>query len=331
MPLHAMLALDIASERSARPTSSPSAGGARCWRPRKPPSTRPSTPRGPTSSGGRPAGLFHLVERGGLARPFRPRAASRLELHGVRSARRVRGGGGATRRRCVGTRSHRLVLGRRRSGPVARVRVRPWTARVAGRHPRLATGRDRVGPDQLEVFAVFDDGELWDRCWDGESWHAWESLGGELASGRAPAASSWGSDRLDVFAAGRDGPAPLVAWLAVGRMGAPRALGCARIPSIRPARSRTRRPCGRAGLAATGPVAGPLRCRLDAPTGTHRPRARELGAPSRTRHVERAPAPRSMPSSRRSPGGPRRDRRPRGSPRRGARGVAQDRGPPSRT
>ena len=59
--------------------------------------------------------------------------------------------------------------------------------------------------DRMEVFAVFDDGELWDRYWDGESWHAWESLGGSLALGSAPAASSWGADRLDVFAAGVDG------------------------------------------------------------------------------------------------------------------------------
>ena len=35
------------------------------------------------------------------------------------------------------------------------------------------------------------------------SWHEWESLGGELAGD--PAASSWGADRLDVFAPGRDG------------------------------------------------------------------------------------------------------------------------------
>jgi len=57
--------------------------------------------------------------------------------------------------------------------------------------------------DRMEVFAIFDDGELWDRYWDGESWHAWESLGGSLTG--QPAASSWGPDRLDVFAPGRDG------------------------------------------------------------------------------------------------------------------------------
>ena len=55
----------------------------------------------------------------------------------------------------------------------------------------------------MEVFAVFPDGELWDRYWDGERWHAWESLGGQLAG--EPAASSAGPDRLDVFATGLDG------------------------------------------------------------------------------------------------------------------------------
>ncbi len=44
--------------------------------------------------------------------------------------------------------------------------------------------------DQMQVFAVFPDGELWNRYWDGASWHPWESLGGELAGD--PAASSSG-------------------------------------------------------------------------------------------------------------------------------------------
>ena len=58
-------------------------------------------------------------------------------------------------------------------------------------------------PDRMEVFAVFPDGALWDRYWDGERWHAWESLGGELTG--EPAATSAGADRLDVFATGADG------------------------------------------------------------------------------------------------------------------------------
>jgi hypothetical protein len=36
------------------------------------------------------------------------------------------------------------------------------------------------------------------------AWHPWESLGGQLAPASAPAASSWGADRLDVFAVGVD-------------------------------------------------------------------------------------------------------------------------------
>lgn len=57
-------------------------------------------------------------------------------------------------------------------------------------------------PDALEIFAVFDNGALWDRYWT--TWHPWEALGGDLASDAAPAASSWGPDRLGVFATGRD-------------------------------------------------------------------------------------------------------------------------------
>ena len=62
------------------------------------------------------------------------------------------------------------------------------------------------GVDQMEVFAVFPNGELWDRYWDGASWHDWESLGGDLdGSAGAPAASSWAEDRIDVWARGRAG------------------------------------------------------------------------------------------------------------------------------
>ena len=57
--------------------------------------------------------------------------------------------------------------------------------------------------DQLEVFAIHDDGQLWNRFWDGISWHEWEPMGGELTGD--PAASSWSADRIDVFAPGKDG------------------------------------------------------------------------------------------------------------------------------
>jgi len=55
------------------------------------------------------------------------------------------------------------------------------------------------------VFAVFADGELWNRYWDGESWHPWESLGGTLDPAAGAAASSWSADRIDVWATGQDG------------------------------------------------------------------------------------------------------------------------------
>lgn len=61
------------------------------------------------------------------------------------------------------------------------------------------------GDEPMEVFAIFDDGELWDRYWDGQTWHPWESLGGQLQPGSTPAAAANGPDRLDVLAVGRDG------------------------------------------------------------------------------------------------------------------------------
>lgn len=85
-----------------------------------------------------------------------------------------------------------------------------WTA-VGGWSADETLGGELAAPvavtawaeDQMEVFAVFSDGQLWDRYWDGAAWHPWESLGGELAG--QPAASSWGANRIDVFAPGRDG------------------------------------------------------------------------------------------------------------------------------
>jgi hypothetical protein len=61
------------------------------------------------------------------------------------------------------------------------------------------------GDETMEIFAIFPDGQLWDRYWDGQAWHPWESLEGELLPGSTPAAAAAGPDRLDVLAAGRDG------------------------------------------------------------------------------------------------------------------------------
>lgn len=87
---------------------------------------------------------------------------------------------------------------------------RSWAA-IGGWSASESLGGELAAPvavtawaeDQMEVFAVFPDGQLWDRYWDGAAWHPWESLGGELAG--QPAASSWGANRIDVFAPGRDG------------------------------------------------------------------------------------------------------------------------------
>jgi hypothetical protein len=59
------------------------------------------------------------------------------------------------------------------------------------------------GDHEVQVFALFPDGELWNRYWDGESWHAWESLGGTFTG--QPAAAARGAERIDVMAIGADG------------------------------------------------------------------------------------------------------------------------------
>src|SRR5207249_4059351 len=56
---------------------------------------------------------------------------------------------------------------------------------------------------ETEVFAVHDDGQVWDRYWDGKTWHAWESLGGAFIG--QPAGAARGADRIDVFAISIDG------------------------------------------------------------------------------------------------------------------------------
>ena len=42
--------------------------------------------------------------------------------------------------------------------------------------------------NEMEVFAVHRDGQLWNRYWDGEAWHQWEPMGGDLVGD--PAACS---------------------------------------------------------------------------------------------------------------------------------------------
>ncbi len=59
------------------------------------------------------------------------------------------------------------------------------------------------GTFETQIFARKDDGEIWNRYWDGERWHEWESLGGTFRG--APAASARDANRIDVFAIGADG------------------------------------------------------------------------------------------------------------------------------
>jgi hypothetical protein len=56
---------------------------------------------------------------------------------------------------------------------------------------------------ETEIFALHEDGELWDRYWDGDAWHEWKSLGGAFVG--QPAAAARDADRIDVLAIGTDG------------------------------------------------------------------------------------------------------------------------------
>jgi hypothetical protein len=56
---------------------------------------------------------------------------------------------------------------------------------------------------EIEVFAVHDDGQLWNRYWDGTRWHEWEPMGGSFVG--QPAACARDADHIDVFAIGRSG------------------------------------------------------------------------------------------------------------------------------
>jgi len=69
--------------------------------------------------------------------------------------------------------------------------------------PAVASPTDRV----VEVFAAGQSGGLWWKEYN-NGWQSWKSLGGQLASGTAPAACSWGSwpqIRFDVFVQGTTG------------------------------------------------------------------------------------------------------------------------------
>jgi hypothetical protein len=59
------------------------------------------------------------------------------------------------------------------------------------------------GTFESEVFAVHEDGQVWNRYWDGKAWHQWEPMGGTFVG--TPAAAARDADRIDVFAIGSDG------------------------------------------------------------------------------------------------------------------------------
>ncbi len=60
------------------------------------------------------------------------------------------------------------------------------------------------GTFESEIFGVdAPTGIVVNRYWDGESWHAWEPLGGEFIG--TPAAAARDAGRIDVLAIDRDG------------------------------------------------------------------------------------------------------------------------------
>lgn len=54
------------------------------------------------------------------------------------------------------------------------------------------------GEHEVQVFAIHEDGQIWNRYWDGEAWHPWEPMGGAFRG--HPAASAREADRIDVMA-----------------------------------------------------------------------------------------------------------------------------------
>ena len=66
----------------------------------------------------------------------------------------------------------------------------------------------------IDVFVRGTDGALWERTTTngGGSWCTWTSLGGQIASGTGPAASSSGAGRLDVFVEGTNGALYQKTW-----------------------------------------------------------------------------------------------------------------------
>ena len=97
--------------------------------------------------------------------------------------RRVRAGCEQPRRLC---RRHRP----RALAQALPINVRVGQLGIPRRHPHLVTRSGLTG--------------LWQMEYSNNGWQPWTSLGGIMYSGTGPAASSWGSGRLDVFVVGTD-------------------------------------------------------------------------------------------------------------------------------
>jgi hypothetical protein len=82
------------------------------------------------------------------------------------------------------------------------VTPQPWLSLGGALHTGAAAAAWGTS-GETEIFAIHDDGQVWDRYWDGKAWHAWESLGGAFAG--QPASAARDADRIDVFAIGADG------------------------------------------------------------------------------------------------------------------------------
>lgn len=73
-----------------------------------------------------------------------------------------------------------------------------WAGNVSS--AAICASSDR--PNDLHIFGVGADNQMWHQMWNGFAWTNWEGLGGVFTS--APAVASWGQDRVDVFAVGAD-------------------------------------------------------------------------------------------------------------------------------
>jgi hypothetical protein len=87
---------------------------------------------------------------------------------------------------------------------------RTWTS-IGGVSTSSPAAVSWGSSNRTDVFIRGSDGALWHSYYQG-GWSKWESLGGQLAAGTGPAASSSGIGRLDVFVEGTTGAMWHKAW-----------------------------------------------------------------------------------------------------------------------